>query len=58
MVEESHTERQSTLRVRTEEPIIDPTWSVAEVSLEDIVLGYMRRAARPADDTGVERIGR
>jgi ABC-2 type transport system ATP-binding protein len=58
VIEETHTDRQSTLLVRTEEPIIDPTWSVAEVSLEDIVLGYMRRAARPADDTGVERIGR
>jgi ABC-2 type transport system ATP-binding protein len=41
VIEESHTSRQSTLFVRSEEPIIDPTWSVEEVSLEDIVLAYM-----------------
>jgi len=41
VIEETHTDRQSTLLVHTEEPIIDPAWSVDEVSLEDIVLGYM-----------------
>jgi ABC-2 type transport system ATP-binding protein len=55
VIEESHTERQSTLLVRTEEPIIDPAWTVAEVSLEDIVLAYM---GRPADDAEPPRIGR
>ena len=55
VVEESHTERQSTLLVRTEEPIVDPAWSVAEVSLEDIVLAYM---GRPAPDSAAARIGR
>ncbi|HEY6538060.1 MAG TPA: ABC transporter ATP-binding protein [Candidatus Dormibacteraeota bacterium] len=44
VVEESHTDRQSTLLVRTEEPILDPTWTVEEVGLEDLVLAYMRRA--------------
>ena len=43
VIEEGHTDRQSTLLVRTEEPIIDPAWSVEEVSLEDIVLAYMGR---------------
>jgi ABC-2 type transport system ATP-binding protein len=55
VIEESHTDRQSTLLVRTEEPIIDPAWSVGEVSLEDIVLAYM---ARPADDAELVRNGR
>jgi ABC-2 type transport system ATP-binding protein len=47
VIEETHTDRQSTLLVRTEEPILDPAWRVEEVSLEDIVLAYM---GRPADD--------
>jgi ABC-2 type transport system ATP-binding protein len=58
VVEESHTERQSTLLVRTDEPIIDPAWEVAEVSLEDIVLAYMRPDARPAADGKAPKAGR
>ena len=57
MIEETHTDRQSTLLVRTEEPIIDPAWSVEEVSLEDIVLAYMSPPTRPADDAELPRIG-
>jgi ABC-2 type transport system ATP-binding protein len=44
VIEASHTERQSTLLVRTEEPILDPTWTVEPVGLEDLVLAYMRQA--------------
>jgi ABC-2 type transport system ATP-binding protein len=55
VIEETHTDRQSTLVVRTEELIIDPTWTVEAVSLEDIVLAYMRR---PAVDAELSRIGR
>jgi ABC-2 type transport system ATP-binding protein len=44
VVEESHTDRQSTLLVRTDEPIIDPAWKVRPVSLEDLVLAYMSQA--------------
>jgi ABC-2 type transport system ATP-binding protein len=55
VIEETHTDRQSTLLVRTEQPIIDPAWTVGEVSLEDIVLAYMRR---PAVDAEFVRIGR
>jgi ABC-2 type transport system ATP-binding protein len=47
-IEETHTARQSTLLVRAEEPIVDPAWSVAEITLEDIVLAYMRRSIRDA----------
>ena len=43
VITESHTDRQSTLLVRTEAPILDPTWSVEPVGLEDLVLGYMRQ---------------
>jgi ABC-2 type transport system ATP-binding protein len=43
----SHTDRQSTLLVRTEAPIHDPAWTVTQVSLEDMVLGYMSQAADP-----------
>jgi ABC-2 type transport system ATP-binding protein len=42
IVEANHTERQSTLLVRTEEPIYDPTWTVEEITLEDLVLAYMK----------------
>jgi ABC-2 type transport system ATP-binding protein len=48
VIEETHTARQSTLLVRAEEPIVDPAWSVAEITLEDIVLAYMRRSIRDA----------
>jgi ABC-2 type transport system ATP-binding protein len=44
VIEASHTERQSTLLVRTDEPVHDPAWSVEDVSLEDLVLAYMGRA--------------
>jgi len=42
VVHESHTDRQSTLLVRTEAPILDPRWTVEPVGLEDLVLAYMR----------------
>ena len=44
VIEASHTDRQSTLLVRTDEPILDPAWTVEPVGLEDLVLAYMRRA--------------
>ncbi len=44
VIQASHTDRQSTLLIRTEEPIHDPAWAVEEVSLEDLVLGYMGQA--------------
>jgi ABC-2 type transport system ATP-binding protein len=45
VIESSQTDRQSTLLVRTDEPIVDPDWTVEQVSLEDLVLAYMGRAA-------------
>jgi ABC-2 type transport system ATP-binding protein len=37
----SHTDRQSTLIIRTDSPILDPAWTVTGVGLEDLVLAYM-----------------
>jgi ABC-2 type transport system ATP-binding protein len=43
LISASHTDRQSTLVIRTEAPILDPAWTVGQLSLEDIVLAYMER---------------
>ena len=45
VIEESHTDRQSTLLVRCDGPVLDPAWTVEELSLEDIVLAYMGHAS-------------
>jgi ABC-2 type transport system ATP-binding protein len=44
VIEASHTDRQSTLLVRSNGPILDPAWTVEQIGLEDLVLAYMRRA--------------
>ncbi|MBO0869250.1 MAG: ABC transporter ATP-binding protein [Micromonosporaceae bacterium] len=44
-IEESHTDRQSTVVVRSTAPIDDPAWVVEPVSLEDLVLAYMAQSA-------------
>ena len=44
LIDESHTDRQSTLVVRTNAPILDPAWKVEQLNLEDLVLTYMTRA--------------
>ncbi len=44
-IEESHTDRQSTLIVRGSNPIDDPAWTVEDLTLEDLVLAYMAQAA-------------
>jgi Phage integrase, N-terminal SAM-like domain len=43
-----HTDRQSTLLVRTDAPILDPAWTVEQVGLEDLVLAYMSQASNAA----------
>jgi ABC-2 type transport system ATP-binding protein len=45
VISASHTERQTTLLVRTEAPIHDPAWTVARLGLEDLVLAYMGEPA-------------
>ena len=51
VIEASHVDRQSTLIVRTGGPVLDPAWSVTPLTLEDLVLAYLRRAR----DDGAER---
>ena len=50
VVSAKHTDRQTTVLVRTEAPILDPAWTVGQLSLEDLVLEYMSNpaTARPA----------
>ncbi|MDH6462145.1 ABC-2 type transport system ATP-binding protein [Micromonospora sp. A200] len=45
VVRASHTDRQSTLLVRTDGPVTDPAWTVREVGLEDVVLAYLADGA-------------
>jgi ABC-2 type transport system ATP-binding protein len=45
VVSASHTDRQTTLLVRSAGPVLDPAWTVCEVGLEDLVLAYMSQAA-------------
>lgn len=45
VIEASHTDRQSTLLVRTSEPIHDPGWTIEPVGIEDLVLAYMGQSA-------------
>lgn len=46
VISASHTDRQSTLIVRTGAPIHDPAWTVSQLSLEDLVLAYLSGTAR------------
>jgi ABC-2 type transport system ATP-binding protein len=45
VISASHTDVQSTLLVRSSDPVLDPAWTVSEVTLEDLVLAYMSQAA-------------
>lgn len=40
----SHVGRQSTFLIRSDDPIYDPRWTVGPVSMEDLVLAYMKPA--------------
>ena len=56
VVHESHTDRQSTVLIRTAAPVLDPTWTVEPVGLEDLVLAYMRQdgeQTRPRRETAL-----
>ena len=54
VIEKSHAGKQSTLLVRTSDPILDPAWTVRPVTLEDMVLAYM---SQPGDTTRADRAG-
>jgi ABC-2 type transport system ATP-binding protein len=50
VISASHTDRQTTLLVRTGSPIDDPAWAVEQVGLEDLVLAYMSHDPHPASN--------
>jgi ABC-2 type transport system ATP-binding protein len=54
VISASHTDRQTTLTVRTDGPIHDPAWTVSNVGLEDLVLAYMSRTAGSARRPALE----
>jgi ABC-2 type transport system ATP-binding protein len=45
VIQASHSERQTTLLIRTDSPILDPAWAVEPVAMEDLVLAYMQQGA-------------
>jgi ABC-2 type transport system ATP-binding protein len=47
IVRARHSGRQLTLLVRTNGAIVDPTWSVDEIGLEDLLLAYMAPEEMP-----------
>jgi ABC-2 type transport system ATP-binding protein len=47
VIEGSHTDRQSTLIVRSVTPIDDPSFTVEQITLEDLVLAYMSQVTHP-----------
>ncbi len=54
LVTADHTDRQSTLIVRSTAPIVDPTWTVTPLDLEDLVLSYMSGAVTAGRPLAVE----
>ena len=52
VITESHTDKQTSLLVRTDGPVLDPAWAVKPVSMEDLVLAYMDPAG---DETPARR---
>jgi ABC-2 type transport system ATP-binding protein len=45
VIEESHTDKQSTFLVRTSGPVHDPAWTLRPVTVDDLVIAYMSRTA-------------
>jgi ABC-2 type transport system ATP-binding protein len=52
VIEAIHADRQSTLIVRTDDPILDAAWTVEQISMEDLVLAYMDRPASRGGSPG------
>ena len=40
--------------MRTEQPILDPAWEVSSLTLEDLVLAYMRGATSVTERRALE----
>jgi ABC-2 type transport system ATP-binding protein len=45
VISASHTDRQTTLIIRTDAAIHDPAWTISQIGLEDLVLAYMHTPA-------------
>ncbi len=50
VISESHTDRQTTLLVRGDAPIHDPSWIVGPLALEDLILAYLGQATTARDE--------
>ncbi len=50
VISATSTDRQSSLLVRTATPVTDPAWTADPIGLEDLVLAYMSKAAKPTRD--------
>jgi ABC-2 type transport system ATP-binding protein len=48
VIKSTQTARQTRLLVRLNGPVLDPSWEVTEVGLEDIIVAYMGLEASPA----------
>ncbi|HEX8004904.1 MAG TPA: ABC transporter ATP-binding protein [Trebonia sp.] len=55
VVRESRTDKQTTLLVRTSGPILDPAWTVHDITLEDLVLAYLAYPAAARALLGVAK---
>jgi ABC-2 type transport system ATP-binding protein len=53
IVRASHTDRQTTVVIRTTQPVIDPRWVVSTIGLEELVLAYMARSAEERTPRGL-----
>jgi ABC-2 type transport system ATP-binding protein len=54
VISASHTDRQTTLIVRTDAAVHDPAWTVSPVGLEDLVLAYMSQTGQPGRRPALE----
>lgn len=54
IVQQSHTDRQSTLLVRANGHLFDARWTVTEVGLEEIVLAYLAKQSTTAIPEPIE----
>jgi ABC-2 type transport system ATP-binding protein len=59
VIQQSHTDRQTTLLIHTTRPVLDPSWMVSDVGLEELVLAYMAApcAVAPATMSSLRRVG-
>jgi ABC-2 type transport system ATP-binding protein len=56
VVRERHSGRQLTLLVLSDGPIVDPSWTVDHVGLEELLLAYMAPERLPAPQQPPERV--